>query len=93
MSLRDTKTAYESMSEEIFNKERYHRWFRGAIPYVTASWDPTGLENSINEIVLDSIARRTPGINRSIIERTNDVPSQHLHLFTHMPSPLDLCRV
>lgn len=93
MSLRDAKCAYTTMSRDIFDRERYHRGLKGAVPHVTASWEPTGLENSIKTSVADTVEKLVDGDVRSPDQRLNAIAPEHRELFTYMPSPSDLCRV
>ena len=78
MTLGQAKDAYKDLGGRIFHKDM-KRWQR-VIP-MAADWSEKNLEDNINKLV----DRRGPNTNRNIERRAA--------LFTHMPSPPDLCKV
>ena len=78
MTLGQAKEAYTNLGGEIFHKDM-KRWQRW-VP-MAASWSEKNLEDNINRLV----DLRGPDRNRKV--------AREAALFTHMPSPPDLCKV
>ena len=93
MSLREAKSAYTSLSSEIFDRKQHYRGLKGALPYMSPSWRTTGLEKSIKKIIADSVEPLASGDGRTEEQRLENIEEKYRELFTFMPSPSDLCRV